>query len=257
MYFLGNLPRLVGPLLVPSRFPEIVAQSVGGLRTHTLRLAERQEEGKGTTTFRFEPERPLAWQAGQHLLYTLPHERPDKKGTRRFFTIASPPHERQVQVTTRTAEPRSSFKQALLALGPGDPVSVRGPFGIFTVRDPGRPYVFIAGGVGSTPIHSILLDLDHRRLSIDATLFYANSTPDFVFKPELDAVAKRHEGFGIDYVVSPRRVSADDLKAAPQFDRDPLFYITGSPGLVGHYYGLLRRMGITRRRIRRDVLVGY
>jgi ferredoxin-NADP reductase len=257
MYFLNNLSRLVGPLLVPSRFPDIIAQSFGMLGTKQLRLVEQRPEGAGTTTFRFEPQRAVDWKAGQHFLYRLPHEHPDAKGAWRFFTIASAPHEQYVQVTTRTADPISSFKQALLALQPGATVSVRGPLGIFTVPDGDRPRIFIAGGVGITPVRSIFLDLDHRRQPFDATLFYANSTPEFIFRKELDAVAERHDRLTIDYVVSPRRVSVEDIRKAPQFERDPMFYVTGSGGMVQHYYRLLRSMGVPRRRIRRDVLIGY
>lgn len=61
-----------------------------------LTLAERKEEANDVISFRLQPDVPFDWQAGQFLHYTLPHENPDDRGIRRWFTIASAPHEGRV-----------------------------------------------------------------------------------------------------------------------------------------------------------------
>lgn len=69
------------------------------------------------------------------------------------FTIASSAHRgRTVEFTVRH---RGDFTRALRSLHPGDPVWVDGPHGAFTPQ-PDRGAVMIAGGVGVTPMMSML-----------------------------------------------------------------------------------------------------
>jgi ferredoxin-NADP reductase len=45
--------------------------------TTTLRLVDRQHEAENVTSFLFEPEAPISYQAGQYLSYRLPHQDPE------------------------------------------------------------------------------------------------------------------------------------------------------------------------------------
>ena len=128
--------------------------------------------------------------------------------------LASVPFEGHVMLTTRFASGRSSsFKRALRQLPVGAAVEVSEPDGDFVVGDPGEQHVLIAGGIGVTPFRAILLDLDHREMPINATLLYANRTPDFVYKAELDRLASRHPRFVVRYLVS--RSASAKLRSAP------------------------------------------
>jgi ferredoxin-NADP reductase len=78
-----------------------------------LTVIARQQEGETCESFHFRPERPIAFEAGQYLRYTLDHPEPDNRGVSRFFTIASAPSEPLVMLTTRFSTPGSSFNIAL------------------------------------------------------------------------------------------------------------------------------------------------
>ena len=167
-----------------------------------LILVAKRPETQGVVSFLFRSDAALKWQAGQFLLYTLPHPDADDRGITRYFTIASAPFEGHVMLTTRVGGDRtSSFKRTLRHLPLGATVDVDEPEGDFVAGDPGDTHVLIAGGIGVTPFRAILLDLEHRGLPINATLLYANRTPDFVYEAEMDGLAARHSGFIVRYLV--------------------------------------------------------
>ena len=48
-------------------------------------------EAETIRTFYFRPVTPVQYTAGQFIELTLPHERPDKRGMKRWFTLSSAP----------------------------------------------------------------------------------------------------------------------------------------------------------------------
>src|SRR5438874_1639977 len=192
-----------------------------------LRLAEIRPEASDVTSFLFEPEGDLTWQAGQYLRYALPHPDEDDRGIQRYFTASSAPHERHVRLTTRLAAERgSTFKRALFALEPGATIEADAPAGSFTIPEPDGRYLLIAGGIGITPFRSILADLAHRRLPLDGRLLYANRNDEIVFRDELDALAAGDGDFTIRYLVDPERLDAKLLAEEVERSAPTAFYVS-------------------------------
>lgn len=222
-----------------------------------LTLKEKKQETSDVTSFIFEAPEGFAWTAGQLLHYTLPHESPDDRGTERYFTISSAPFEKHVMVTTRFAEKGSTFKKALSALPIGAQVDADGLEGDFVAGNDTGDYVFIAGGIGITPIRSILADLDHRGPSIRAKLLYANRTNDFVFKDELEALAHKHPHFSIAYFVSPARIDEAAIRQnVPELEKS-VFYVSGPEPMVQAFEKMLVGMGVPSEQVKRDEFPGY
>ena len=223
-----------------------------------LILVDKRSETDDVMSFIFRSDAPLKWQAGQFLHYSLPHPDADDRGITRYFTIASAPFEGHVMLTTRFASERSSsFKRALRQLPVGAAVEASDPDGDFVVDAPGDQHVMIAGGIGVTPFRAILLDLDHRQLPIKTTLLYANRTPDFVYKAELDRLASRHPGLVVRYMVSPERVDQASIRAvAPELAK-PTFHVSGPEPFVEGLGGMLVGLGVPDAHVRRDYFPGY
>jgi ferredoxin-NADP reductase len=223
-----------------------------------LILDAKRLETQDVTSFLFRSEDPLSWRAGQFLRYRLPHSDPDGRGTTRYFTIASAPFEGHVMLTTRFAGERiSTFKRALRELPIGAPVEVGEPAGDFTLSDPERPHVLIAGGIGITPFRAMLLDLDHRELPVNATLLYANRTPDFVYQREIDALRRRCPGLVVHHVVSPQRITRDSIASAVSDLEAAVFLVSGPEPFVEGLEGTLAEMGVPETRLKRDYFPGY
>ena len=223
-----------------------------------LILAAKRSETEGVTSFMFTGDTQIKLQAVQFLHYTLPHPDADERGITRYFTIASAPFEGQVLLTTRFASKRSStFKHALRQLPLGAAVEVGEPDGDFVIGDPSDRHVFIAGGIGITPFRAILLDLDHREVPINATLLYANRTPDSVYKAEMDRLAGRHPGLAIRYLVSPERVSQASIRAVAPDLATPTFHVSGPEPFVESVGSMLSGLGVPDAHVKRDYFPGY
>lgn len=223
-----------------------------------LKLIDKFNVTSYVITFVWQPESPLTWQAGQYLHYTLPHDSPDDRGIKRWFTIAAPPYEEHPRITTRmAAENGSTFKATLRALEIGDTIEATGPEGDFTVESTDRPIVYIAGGIGVTPYRAILLQLDHDGASIQGRLLYANRNDEYVFREELDAIAAKHEGFEVSYFTDPQHIELEDIQKAASELTSPLYYISGPKPMVEAYKDKLVMAGIPEADIKLDDFPGY
>ncbi|MBI2010680.1 MAG: FAD-dependent oxidoreductase [Candidatus Colwellbacteria bacterium] len=220
-------------------------------------LTRKFEEAPNTFSFFFEIEGLTSWQPGQFLRYTLPHDNPDDRRTYRWFTISSVPHEGVVRLTTRLAPESSTFKQALFDLPIGSVIEAEGPKGDFTVDNPVENHIFIAGGVGITPYRAILLDLEHRGEPLNITLLYMNGDQDFVFKPELDRLAKSHPEFKVKYFISPEQIEEEDIRQSAPDLQKPIFYLSGPEPMVEVYEKTLLDMGVPNEHIKLDYFPGY
>lgn len=211
-----------------------------------LTLQSKKEEVPGVISFIFRPERPISWAAGQFMQYILPHPNPDERGIKRYFTIATAPYEENLMVTTRIApEKSSSFKKALLAMKTGQIIEATGPHGSFTLQDPSKQYVFVAGGIGITPFRAILLDLAHKKESINVTLLYANRDENIVFKDELEKLVKVH------YFIGDNKINSEFITLNSKF------YISGPEPFVLSMEKLLSNLGVLDENIKRDYFPGY
>jgi ferredoxin-NADP reductase len=223
-----------------------------------LKLTARKTESPGVESFLFQPQGRLVWKAGQFLHYVLNHEATDDRGSDRWFTIASAPHERHVMLTTRFAvKEGSTFKKALKALKPGDFIEVSDLDGDFIVGDPRKEYVFIAGGIGITPFRAILKDAAHAGKLLRVILLYANRHKIAAYQHELETMARRNPNFRIHYLFSPQRIDKKTItQLVPDLKR-PVFYVSGPEPMVESVGKMLQQMGVAKRRIKQDWFPGY
>jgi ferredoxin-NADP reductase len=221
-------------------------------------LVDKRTEVPGVESFTFEPSEPLTWKAGQYAHYRLPHEAPDDRGIERWFTLSSAPFEKHPAITTRFApEKGSTFKQALAALKVGDSIESDYVDGDFTVDDGAQEYVFLAGGIGITPFHSILKEAEHGGVKLKVTLIYANRDENVVFKNELDAWAQHNPDLKIHYLTAPERIDEQAIVARVPDLQKPLFYISGPEPMVKSLGEVLEGMGVSTDRIKLDDFPGY
>lgn len=222
-----------------------------------LTLIEKRKEAEDVISFIFKPEIPFSWKPGQFLHYTLKHKNYDSRGPDRYFTIASAPYEQVVQITTRFAKDGSSFKKALKSFKIKNTIEGVAPDGNFTLDDPNQKSVFIAGGIGITPFRSILLSFVRQNIPIKVTLLYANKTQDFVYKKELEDIAKQNPNLKIHYFVGPKRIDENAIKKTVANLRKKVFFVSGPEPMVENIDELLAKLGVSKNHIKNDFFPGY
>ena len=109
----------------------------------------------------------VRFRAGQHLNLILDN------GERRDFSMANPPRESDgVQLHIRHVPDGAFTGYVFNELKRGDHLRVEIPFGDFTLRDSGKPILFVAGSTGFAPIASIIADMFIRGIERDMTLYW-------------------------------------------------------------------------------------
>lgn len=90
------------------------------------------------------------------------------------------------------------------AVRPGDRAWVDGPHGVFSIdREEGAGYGLIGGGVGITPLRSMVLSMEQRGDRRPIVLFYgARNEEDLTFDEELAALDARMENLTVVRVLS-------------------------------------------------------
>jgi ferredoxin-NADP reductase len=267
---LSTVPYAVGPFRTT---PEL-ALVIGGLlaflfgQRRAVRLAfvgKRQLTPTGWE-FRFRPAVPLRYAAGQYLELTLPHARPDARGIRRVFSIATAPGDPEVRIGVRIRDEASSFKRALLALEPGARLRATGVWGDFTLpRDPEARLAFVAAGIGITPFIAQLEALAAAGRAADAEVLYAvRAASELAYRDELAATGCRVSVLCPDDPgeLPPRwtwlgsdALTADAVHRAIPDAADRVVYLSGAPADVARLRRALRAAGT--RRVHTDVFLGY
>ena len=134
----------------------------------------------------------------------------------------------------------------------GDTVEAGYPEGDFVISDPTEEFVFIAGGLGIAPFRAILVDLDHRDLPIHVSLIYVNPDEYFVYRDELEEVARRHPNFRIHYVKSPTGINEQVMREAVPVLERPTYYMSVPESMARSSEALLRSLGIAPSHIRNE-----
>lgn len=212
----------------------------------------------------FAPARPLGFAPGQYVELHLPHRRPDSRGVRRMFSLVSAPSSPDVRLGVRIPDDASSFKQALATLAPGATVHATGVWGDFVLpRDPARPVLLVAGGIGVTPYLSMLRDA----IPNDAVIVYgvgdgavpyleelaATEVPVVLVSPSAPDVLPD----GWSHVASPllsAEVLAGPVAALVPGLSSRVAYVSGPPAMVDAVAGALRGHVPS---IRTDHFAGY
>ena len=172
------------------------------------------------------------------------------------WTISSSPTADGVLAST--IKESGDFTASIGKTKVGDTALVYGPFGRFSyaLHPEERDLVFIAGGIGITPLMSMLRHIRDTHAKVKVTLLYANkSERDIAFRDELAAM-ERAAGPGIK-VVHVLNKPGDEWKGesghldgekikrhcGPEL-RGKAFYVCAPPGLMDQTIAFLRGAGV-------------
>ncbi len=213
----------------------------------------RHQTAKDIYTFLFEPKKPVRYVAGQFIELYLPHENADERGYKHWFTLSSSPTDKYLSITTKIIEKRSSFKSTLFDLKPDTELHMESPMGDFVLpKDASIPLMFVAGGIGATPYHSIIKFLSDGGEQRDIQLLYAARSMEEVAFKELFA------GYlGENFQIMLERLNGDIiLKLARDLDKRHI-YISGPEPMVEALDNELKEKGFPYQRIHTDFFPGY
>lgn len=232
-----------------------------------LRVAHIANETPTVETYRLVAvdggELPFDFLPGQFLQVQVEPE--PGKPARRSYTIASSPTQRAfVEITVKREDHGAVSRFLNEKLAVGDLLQVSGPFGSFTFTgSDADSIVLIAGGVGITPIMSVLRYLTDKAWPGEIFVLYgARSTEEFVFREEIERLEKRHANLHVlatmqrapgTVWLGPEGTLTKELVAAavPKI-AERRIHLCGPPPMMAAMKKLLLELGVAEAQIRSE-----
>lgn len=232
--------------------------NVMNFETHLEQVIPRTHDVK---SFVFARPDGFDFRAGQWMYVNIKIEGVTKM---HHFTISSSPTEDYLMFTKKITD--SPYSQALDRMKGGEWFRLWGPFGDFHFSGEYPKLGFLSGGIGITPLRSMLRYIADRKLSTDVKMLYANKTaPDIVFRDELEQMQQQNERIEIKNVLT-RDPEWKGLKGhvdarmieqqIPDF-RERVFYICGPPSMNAALSKELKALGMPDEKIRLEDFTGY
>lgn len=233
-----------------------------------FKLTAKEEIANGTMAFHFAKPEGFEYRAGQFADFTLinPPET-DEEGDMRGFSLASAPFEGDIFVATRLRD--TAFKRVLKVLPVGSEVKFDGPYGDFTLhKNESVPAVYIIGGIGVTPVRSMIAQATHDKTSHQILLIHSSRTPDDLpFFDDFVRLEKENPNFKYIPVASDEapddwqgergRVDKKLVKKYVTNFAEPKFYLSGPEGMVKAMRQLLVELEADEDNIRTEEFSGY
>lgn len=229
-----------------------------------LKVAQVVRETPSIKTFRLvEPSGaslPFDYLPGQFM--TVEVESAPGTVLRRAYTIASSPTRQAYAELTIKREAQGKVSQFLHdRVKAGDLVKISAPFGAFTFTGMNEDsVVLIGGGVGITPLMSVLRFLTDRAWPGEIYFLYsARSTAEFVFRDELAYLQRRHPNLhvlatmtrseGTDWMGPEGQITRELLQSAVPGLARRRVHLCGPPPMMAAMKEALTALGVPADKI--------
>jgi ferredoxin-NADP reductase len=229
--------------------------------SYNVKLLHKKEVAQGTLEFTLEKPKGFQYRAGQYGDLVLPASTGlDDSNNKHGFSFVSAPFEDTLRMATRMRA-QSKYKQAAAKVPEATMVKLLALWGDFTLQKNDKiPAVFLIGGIGITPVRSIIAQATHDKTNHKITLLYSNRNPaQAAYLDELKHLAEVNKNFTFvpsfsdtDGFIDAKRVRAHvpDIGA-------PKYYLSGPEGMVKAMRKLLVDVGADEDNIKTEEFEGY
>ncbi|MDP7417626.1 MAG: FAD-dependent oxidoreductase [Desulfobacterales bacterium] len=222
-------------------------------------FVERIDRTPTAVSYRFKKPEDFTFTAGQYMLVDL-----GNKLTRPLSLSNCPSESEFIEFTKRMTG--SQYCDRLESLKKGETISVKGPFGKFCFFGLSRTSVMISGGIGITPIRSILTSLDKKNENIGTViLIYGNmDRKEIAFRNELENI--KLPDYHLVHVLSDTTgmenayqgfINADIISKEVPKSSTAHYMVSGPPVMVEAIKKALTKLDIAEGRIVTDKFLGY
>jgi ferredoxin-NADP reductase len=238
--------------------PQMQHSGVMNVETSLEKVVRRTPDVK---SFIFPRPDGLDYKAGQWMYVNI---RIGGASKMHHFTISASPTEHYLMFTKKITD--SEYSKALDSYKGGEWFKLWGPFGEFTFSGEHPKLGFLSGGIGITPLRSILRYIVDKNLPTDVKMLYANKTEaDIVFRDELDQMQQQDKNIKIEHVLTRApdwkglkgHVNAQMIKEQIPDYKERIFYICGPPSMNAALNKELKVLGMTDDEIRLEDFTGY
>ena len=228
-----------------------------------FKIIETKQETPDVKSIKLEYNPKFDFKPGQSMQMELDVNDPEE-GNIRSLSIASSPTEDFLMFSTKISQ--TPFKQKLNSLQAGDRIKLKGPMGMFTLKEDTKEIIFLGGGIGITPFRDMIKYACDKKLPIKMTLLYSNRFSNGIcYRDDFDTFEKENKNFKIVNTITDNpkwegrkeRVNDAMIKKFCSDLNNALFYICGPPGMVTGLSEMLKSMNIPQQNIKIEKFAGY
>lgn len=235
------------------------------MKDFQITLIDKREIAENTMSFIFDiKDIDYEFTAGQYAHFSLiePLSDDKKNHTRPLSIASSPGNKSELMIAARTGS--SDFIKNLISTPVGSKIFVSKPSGVLKLHsDKEIQSVFIAGGIGITPVRSIIEYATQQNLQHRISLFYSNKTESqTAFADDFEKWSSVNKNFKFIPVID---VIDNTTNTKRRFESGPLdknllfkylgnldqkyFYVTGPPQMVESVNSILLSEGADGEKI--------
>ncbi len=210
-------------------------------------------------TIRMARPEGFEFQAGQFL--TVQVQLDGRPATRCYSISSSPDARGYLEISVKRQGRVSGTLHSTVR--PGSLLSIRPPAGAFVYpAGDDRPIILVSGGVGCTPMMSMLRHAVSREPA--RPVYYVHSAKtesDIAFRQELALLARRHPQVRVVLALTrasdagahyPGRIDENLLQEVVPSPTESLFYVCGPTPMISGVKETLARMGVPSAQVRSE-----
>ena len=229
---------------------------------HTVKVVETILRTPSSLSIRMEKPNGFDYLPGQWAIFSIdcPGEVISKP-----LSFSSSPTEPFLEFTKRITG--SPYCGGISSLESGSTVTFNGPTGSLVYREGMDNLVFLAGGIGITPVRSILKYIDDNERDVTRQLIYANrNIEEIAFGGELESSVSSSSLFKLTNILeSPTPewegpagfITGDIIRKQIPDLAGQTFFLCGPPIMVDCLLDDLKKLGVGEENINTEKLVGY
>ncbi len=229
-------------------------------------LIERAKRTADVESFRFIPDEKVNFIPGQFTRVLFDAKNKANRDLNKYLSFSASPTKEYIEVTKRLSD--SAFSQRLRSLALGEIITFKAPTGNCVFKEEYKKIGFLIGGIGITPVISIIEYIVDKNLNTNVKLFYSNRTEENIaFKNELDTLSAANKNIEITYLIvecQPRdkncifgEINRDFLATKMQDSTERIFYLIGPPKMVEAMKAVCLGIGCSQEKIRTENFTGY
>jgi ferredoxin-NADP reductase len=198
--------------------------------------------------FTLKLSEPFSFVPGKYVMLSFA-DMPDEK---RAFSVVE--YDKEKNEIYLVIKKNGAFTQKLFNTKIGEQINIFGPYGKFVLPQEEKPLVFIAGGIGITPLFGMMDHISKNGYSKNLYLYYSGkSESKMALLDRINKIEDRRIKINFLFTEkSDRRVTVEEIKRqVPEFDSS-LFYICGPVKMIEEFRNNLSALNIEEERIRSE-----
>jgi ferredoxin-NADP reductase len=217
---------------------------------------------KNIKSVRFRKPDTFQYRPGQWISVTLGNENDQ---VTKPLSLSSSPTEEFLEITKRLTG--HDFSNAIAFLKVGDKALLKGPFGHMTFQDEYNKICMLSGGIGITPLRSMIRYSIDKGLATNMALIYSNRYEyDIPFEDDFKKMQISNPNFKMIITLtkpSPSwngltgRINREMIEENIPDYADRIFYTSGPKLMVDAMRSILSKIGLAEEQVKYEYFTGY